>query len=70
MLNDNKTVAVITSVLRDTVVVYDTEGYTSTVNKIKILNKLNPKGRTKNSYGQEIYQRCTVRVSDGINKGQ
>lgn len=70
ILNDNKTVAVIVSVLRDSVVVYDTEGYTKTVSKIQILNKLNPKGHTKNTYGQEIYPRCIVRVSDGIHKGQ
>ena len=68
--NDNKTVGVITSVLRDTVTIYDTEGFSSTYNKIQILNKLNPRGRTKNSYGQEIYPRCTVRVSDGIHKGK
>jgi hypothetical protein len=51
------------------VVIYDTEGYISTVNKIQILNKLNPRGHTKNSYGQEIYPKCTVRVSDGMHKG-
>lgn len=70
MLNDNKTVGVVVSVLRDTIVIYDTEGFIQTVNKIRILNKLNPKGRIKNSYGQEIYPRCTVRVSDGMHKGQ
>jgi len=70
MLNDNKTVGVIISVLRDTIVIYDTEGFCQTVNKVQVLNKLNPKGRIKNSYGQEIYPRCTIRVSDGIHKGQ
>lgn len=70
MLNDNKTVGVIISVLRDTIVIFDTEGYVSTVTKIQILNKLNPKGHTKNGYGQEIYPKCTVRVSDGMHKGQ
>ena len=70
MLNDNKTVGVVTSVLRDSIVIYDTEGYNQTINKVQILNKLNPKGRIKNSYGQEIYPRCTVRVSDGKHKGQ
>ena len=69
ILNDNKTVGVITSVQKDTVIIYDTEGYTKTVNKIQVQNKLNPRGRTKNLYGQEIYPKCIVRVSDGLNKG-
>lgn len=70
ILNDNKTVAVVVSVLRDTVVVYDTEGHTKTISKIQIANKITNRGHTKNAYGQEIYPKCIVRVSDGILKGQ
>ena len=70
ILNDNKTVGVITSVLKDSVAMIDSEGYTKTVPKIQVLNKLNPQGHTKNSYNQDIYPRCIVRVNEGLHKGR
>lgn len=69
ILNDNKTVGVVTSVLKDSVVLIDSDGATSTVSKIKVLSKLNPQGHTRNTSGQEIYPKCLVRVNDGFHKG-
>lgn len=69
ILNDNRTVGVIISVLRDGLIVIDTEGTVRSIKKIQVLNKLNPKGHVKNSYGQDIYSGCTVRVSEGAQKG-
>lgn len=70
ILNDNKTVGVITSVLKDSVAIIDSEGYAKTVPKIQVLNKLNPQGHTKNSYNQDIYPKCIVRVNEGLHKGK
>lgn len=69
ILNDNRTVGVVLSVQRDTLMILDTEGYVKNVKKIQILNKLNPRGHVKNSFGQDISSGCTVRVSEGAHKG-
>jgi transcription elongation factor SPT5 len=70
ILNDHKTVGVTTSVLKDSVAFVDCEGYARTVPKIQVMNKLNPQGRTKNSYNQDIYPKCIVRVNEGQQKGK
>ena len=70
ILNDNKTVGVVTSVLKDSIALIDSEGYQRSVPKIQVLNKLNPQGHTKNTYGQDIFPKCVVRVNDGHHKGK
>lgn len=70
IMNDKRTVGVITSILRDHIVLLDTDGFIQQFRKIQILNKLNPKGRVKNSQGHEIHAGCTVRVGEGAQKGK
>ena len=69
ILNDNRTVGILISVLRDGLLLLDTEGAVRSIKKIQVLNKLNPKGHVKNSYGQDLYAGCTVRVNEGAQKG-
>ncbi len=70
ILNDNKTVGVVISVLKDSISLIDSEGYTRNVPKLQVLNKLNPQGHTKNNHNQDIYPKCVVRVNDGLHKGK
>jgi hypothetical protein len=52
------------------VIIMDTDGFIKNVKRVQILNKLNQRGHVKNSYGQDIYSGCLVRVSHGVFKGK
>lgn len=70
ILNDDRTVGVIVSVLMTNYVLIDTDGFVKNVKKMQVLKKLNPRAHVKNSYGQDLFPNCIVRVSNGVHKGK
>lgn len=69
ILNDNRIVGIIVSISLDNIILMDTDGTIKNIKQVQVLNKLNQKGHVKNSYGQDIYGGCLVRVSQGSYKG-
>ena len=67
-LNNNNMDALVLSVLPDALILIDTENYVTTQPKNKVEKKTKKSTVAKNSRGETVQEKCTVKVINGFNK--
>lgn len=68
-IDDGKTIGLILSVFSDSVTIIDCENMVSTQSKIRITKKFTKPSVAKNNHNETVQEKCTVKVTMGLNKG-